>query len=197
MSYLTENILRKLEEFIASDSKEERTQRGKDGEFHYIPLSLKRFEIQLKSALAVYGKRPEQTLHFVDVGCGIGTKLIAASDYSFRGLKLSGVEKNARYVGIARKLLESAEVKAEIIQCDALTHDYAPYDLIYFYCPLCDPKKQAELEVRILTTAHKGALILPNLAKLSEPSWKKHTKCVFNPDSSSGGRVFRVNRTNP
>lgn len=105
---------------------------------------------------------------FIDVGCGIGSKVVLANALSFRA---HGIEITRRYVTIARKVVAKGQMgcvythginEPQIIQGNAFKHNYKPYDVIYFYCPMVDWQKQRVLEEHIVKTAKSGAYIIAN-----------------------------------
>lgn len=178
--YHLEGLVNSFEACLAADTKTSKEVSRKRGSYHYIPLSLEKFHSQVTDALTTHTLRHgtralSHTLKFIDVGCGVGTKVLYANDV-FRLLS-HGIEYNPRYVAQAKRLLKSnrppnGERAFEIILGDALTHNYRPYDLIYFYCPLSAPNLQTKLEKRILKTAKAGALILTNLRQGGDGVWK-------------------------
>lgn len=156
------NAMRALEQHIVGHTREYMDQRHAAGEFYYIPLVLDRFFQMLDAGLLALGERNHCT--WVDVGCGIGTKVILAQTcYTWSGITLTakGIEKDPRYVEIARKTTLEACGRDAIVEADALTHDYSPYDLIYFYRPLIDDLKQTALEKQIIETCKPGTVITP------------------------------------
>ena len=175
-------VLRAFENFIHQPllTQEEQDARAKTGAFPYIPLQLAPFLEQLFKARSIlnpdwvsqrYSTYPRPS--FIDVGCGIGTKVLIAKQFC---LDYYGIEINKKYVEVARKLL--GDYKKTILQGDARKHDYSPYDIIYFYCPMRvmykkdkkgnyssepDNRNEVALEQHIITTAKVGAIILANV----------------------------------
>lgn len=168
MSYLTENLLTRFEDLVANDSGDDISKRNKTGEFHYIPLPMEQFATQMEVLEGLMGAR-NSDLKFIDVGCGLGTKMVAAN--AILHCQVFGIEKDPKYVRIARQLLGGkgsryqSKIPSHAIRGDALKHSYKPYDIIYFYCPMLCDKLQVKLEQRIIATAKKGAYILANLKK--------------------------------
>jgi 2-polyprenyl-3-methyl-5-hydroxy-6-metoxy-1,4-benzoquinol methylase len=148
----------------------------KKGEYFYIPLSMDTFLSQLDFAITILDSRPGAASSvnpkFIDVGCGIGTKLVTAAQ---RGFDVYGVELDPRYVKIATRLLKVTSDEGyirrfdyKVFQSNAMRHDYSNYDVIYFYCPFSDHVKEKKLEERIVTQAKPGTIILANLRKATE-----------------------------
>lgn len=184
-SFQLEQLLGTFEDFVAGDTKQTEAKAQKKGSYHYIPLRLDRFVEQVADAIKILaiiaGNERDRAEHikFIDVGCGIGTKMLVAHD-AF-GLVPCGIEYNQRYVHRANQLLNTINRHGNkrmfvIIRGDAIKHDYAWYDLIYFYCPLSNEKLQIKLEERIIATAKPGALILTNLKKGDWKSWQEAGK---------------------
>ena len=156
-------------------NKKQSTKKTNKGEYPYIALPLSRFEEQMNAIPSNEGFLGRT---FVDVGCGIGTKLLIASRCGY-GYKVVGIECCKPYVDVARKLVS----EATIMHRDALYVDYAPFDVIYFYRPLRDSKVQRKLERRILNTAKVGAYIIANGADVRDgDGWgvtKYISHCIY------------------
>lgn len=172
-------LLRTLEKYIAGNlTPQEKERKKAAGEFEYIPLSVQEFETQCQLVRDLNLLKGKEA-HFLDVGCGIGSKVWLARQYFQRA---SGVEITSAYVETAREVLkvEAGGVywspkqggRGEIICADALTFNYAPYNIIYFYCPLLDYDKQMKLEMQIVKTAKVGTVFLANLKK-NHDLWAK------------------------
>jgi SAM-dependent methyltransferase len=107
------------------------------------------------------------SLSFVDAGCGLGHKLVLA--YALGFLKITGLEIDPLYCQkartICRNIKEHGRVfwhfEPEIKKEDIIQSDFSSYDVIYFYHPLSDDKKQTRFEKRVVDTAKKGAIIIP------------------------------------
>lgn len=143
----------------------------------YMPLDPDEFLRQLGEAFALWcqGNTSIYPPKFIDVGCGIGTKVLLAREAGFDAY---GIEMSPAYVEIARNLMERSprhgagggyrrEVPghlSKIILGDAVVADYSPYDVIYFFNPSWD--REHQLEQRILDTAKPGAIILANNPQL-------------------------------
>ena len=177
-AYTVERILKAYEQMVMGESHEDQNKRYEKGEYSYIPLELDNFGIQLQTAAGMV-KGP---IHFVDVGCGIGTKLITANEL-VRPAKVTGIEIHKPYVTVARNLVKSyAEHNAyslskfNVIEGDARTQSYKDYDIIYFYCPMSRPTLQQTLEHRIIRTAKKGAYIITNMKQGGDKLWEDNPK---------------------
>ncbi len=100
-------------------------------------------------------------LSFLDMGCGVGLKLVQAAEY-FE--VVHGVEYDSERAEVARSLIgKSRRVQDSAVQGDALTFDrYGRYDVIYAYKPLSDPELLQAMERRMIAQARPDTiLILP------------------------------------
>jgi hypothetical protein len=91
---------------------------------------------------------------FLDVGSGIGTKLLLAKELF--GLTAHGLEYDAEMVHHASSL------RRYTLRCDALTVHrsyYSSEDIIWLYRPFRDGFKQAQLEHLIFEHMKPGAII--------------------------------------
>lgn len=186
MTNYAEQAFAELEKFLTPVIDYNGTQeRMKKGEYPFIALPLWEFCKQME---VVSGFYPPYTTNkhkwdeeencykpveykkplFVDVGCGIGTKLVLAKQ--FYKFDLAGIECYPDYVKVARELVPYAK----IIEGNALDQDYSAYDVIYFYCPACNKDIQTKLEARIIETAKPGAYVLANMKMSGEKAWSSH-----------------------
>lgn len=134
-----------------------------------------------------------QKFRFVDVGCGIGTKVSLASHF----FDANGIELGDRYAKMAKEIAkkrrfhnygrhDEIETEKAIYKEDALAFPhYHRYDVIYFFRPMSNDKMQMELENKIYNDARPGAIIIPIFAigqrpkyirKLKTPSEQIHIK---------------------
>lgn len=134
-------------------------------ETHYgdIPLSgayfLNLLQAASRVALAQDRRGP---LRFLDVGCGGGSKVIAASamfDVAH------GIELDAACVNHAKAFLNRIGAEGpQITQADALQFgDYSSYDIIYFYRPMKAGHLALELEDRIVSQVAPGTILIAPL----------------------------------
>lgn len=150
-----------------------------DGRHGDIPLPMGRFLQLIRAAgrLLRALDRPEPW-SFLDVGCGLGLKLLAAQEVFDR---VEGVEITPATAARAKALLAAARrnrIAAEAtptpwltgtlprgrarIHCaDALGFDgYGAFDVIYAYRPIADAAPRHRLEQRIVAQARPGALLI-------------------------------------
>lgn len=133
-----------------------------DGRYPFIAFSTTQFISQLSIANKIRTDVYKSTYRgsFLDVGCGIGTKLLIAAEI----MDPFGVEINKKYIIVARRLVG----KNKVTLADALTYDgYRNHDVLYFYRPMSDYPKQRDLETKIAKDAKPGAIILANMSTLN------------------------------
>jgi SAM-dependent methyltransferase len=119
-----------------------------DGDLNYHPNAS--FSVlKFISNLRLIRRRCGEGARFLDVGCGLGSKVWLAQSLGFDAY---GLEINPKYVEVAKEC-----VGTEHIIChDGLTYqDYDRFDVIYFY----NPMPTDELESVILKTAKDGAIV--------------------------------------
>jgi len=90
---------------------------------------------------------------FLDVGCGIGTKMLLAREIF--GLDVAGIEASPVYAEQAKTL------GLDVLVIDAADFGgYDGYDLIWFYRPVRDPDLQAALEKAVWDQVAPGAVVI-------------------------------------
>ena len=121
----------------------------KDGSIKYVPYNYEDFDKELQLAVSYAdGKK------FLDVGCGIGDKLLIAREMF--GLDVIGIEIDKEYIKLAHKILDNV-----IIQEDVLNYSgYGLYDIVYMYKPFADKEKQTKLERLIESQMREGAILI-------------------------------------
>lgn len=169
-SHNVSGLLRACEAVLAADDAYQKSKRSKDGEFHYIPLDAIDFcqDFTMAAELSFYGGQAHPK--FIDVGCGIGSKLILAAScgahYGVSGHSIYGIEKDPRYLVVAKKLLAEAHVSgATLIKNDFFNLTFEDFDIVYFYGPLMDHEKEVKLEKLIVETIKPGAYIIGHYAR--------------------------------
>lgn len=153
------------------------------GRYKYIPLSIETFLSSIdvaKQVIDLYfpvGKQVRKK-KFLDVGCGIGTKLLLAGSQ----FETFGLEINSKYAEMARQLVDIGystcdckddkdcgfrHAKTHIFEGDALKFNrYDEFDVIYFYRPFQDDRKQRRLEAQIIEQAKEGAVVLAFMSSI-------------------------------
>lgn len=115
----------------------------------YIPFRVDQFIEGLIVAMAnAPGKR------FLEVGCGIGTKLMIASRM---GLDVAGIENREQYVAVAKHLCPEAAIEL----ADARWYGgYRGFDIVYSYLPLHDPAAELAYEARLMSEMRPGSVLI-------------------------------------
>lgn len=103
--------------------------------FPYQPTPMPDFIADLEIALTrATGRR------YLEVGCGLGTKMVIAQA---AGLEVHGIEAREQYAAMARYLCPEAKVEI----ADARYYGaYAAFDIVFCYRPLISEKGTAALE---------------------------------------------------
>lgn len=155
-----------LECFLSRTEDGVEEKAHKKGRYEFIPLNVDHF-IRLVSAAKKISQlvNPkawkgdcawERTCKFLEVGCGIGAKLLIARQL----FDAYGLEVQKSYVDKAR-MVNGKGNENLIIRKDALKfNDYGDYDIIYFWCPFRDHEKEVELERRIYEQASENTVII-------------------------------------
>jgi len=89
---------------------------------------------------------------FMDVGCGIGTKLAIAHHL---GWQVSGIEKHEPYARAARDLIPEASVQV----VDAFDCETFDADVVYMYRPMRSDHDQERLETHVLAHSRPGTVM--------------------------------------
>ena len=125
-----------------------------------IPSPMNLFSIMIGSAhricLVLKKQRP---LRFLDVGCGGGIKVLAATTcFDF----CDGLEYEKQTVTTGRQFLELLEIEqCKLIHGDALEFlNYQDYDVIYVHKPMMEIDKMVEMEEQIISQVKPGTVLL-------------------------------------
>jgi len=159
------------------------------GCFPDIGLANSQFLEHAHAAHRVFlAQRQRHPPRFLDVGCGVGLKVKAATEF-FR--HADGLEYDPGYVAGARALLDALDCNhCGVIAADAFTfEDYAAYDVIYFYRPMRDDALMAKLERHMVQSARPATILIAPYAGFSARSEALGCGHV-------GGQVF-VTQTGP
>jgi SAM-dependent methyltransferase len=119
-----------------------------DSDTRYYPnasFSVLRFITKLRRIQRLCGVGAK----FLDVGCGLGSKVWIAQELGFDAY---GIEINKQYAEIAEEFVGPHRI---ICQDGVLYPDYDQYDVVYFF----NPMPTSELEAAILKGAKQGAII--------------------------------------
>ncbi len=91
-------------------------------------------------------------LRSLEVGCGVGLKLLLANQLGFHA---AGVEINEKFVSVAKMIVPDAKIH----HGNALDFSYSGYDVIYLYCPFSNGEKERELELKILEESSPNTIL--------------------------------------
>jgi len=154
--------------------------------WNYIPYSHLRFYKQLKEVIENLGKRPKD-LRFLEMGCGLGTKLYIAAAWCKIGT-VHGLEINPAYCEIARHMITSASLppsttlrrgsrnksspSRQVFCGDVQEFDrYHEYDLIYTYGEIVG--KYYSVEQKVKRDMKPGAILLSAVLNCEMDYWEK------------------------
>ena len=129
------------------------------GHFSDIAMPIKSFDLMMGAAFRLMAARGRtQGLRFLDIGCGGGTKVLAATRYFDQ---CSGLEYDAGFAAAAQKTLAGLAPAARVIHGDALAYDgYGECDVIYAYRPITEDARLADLYARVVAQARPGTLLI-------------------------------------
>lgn len=103
-------------------------------------------------------------LKFLDVGCGVGNILLFANQCFFHRIDSFGIERDKELSLMARQFVGSYYDSEYVFNMDAFNFKkYQDFDIIYYYCPICDKKLQKKLEFLIEKKMKVGAYLIPFL----------------------------------
>lgn len=130
------------------------------GCFGDIPLP---FSVFFENALAarrvLLARRTKHGGRFLDIGCGAGMKVLAATRYFER---CHGIEFDPTFAAAARDLFDrTGKGQCGLTEGDALTYEgYGDFDVIYLFRPMRDPALLEQLEDRVIAQVPTGTLII-------------------------------------
>lgn len=157
------HIFRKTLNYIEmSYSQHDIQERTKDSSenYHYIPFPNDLFidlMLNLKSYLHKTGECNTSNHKFLEIGCGIGTKMIVVYNIMHISLEnVHGLEINSSLAEIARKI-----TRMTVFNEDANSFKkYNDYNILYYYCPIEDREKEIRLEKYIESHMRHGAYLV-------------------------------------
>lgn len=130
--------------------------------YGYIPLDVNMFICILGKAKKHLKKK---FATFLDVGAGTGSKLILAHQLFFPSeqIGLFQIDQKVEGIEVDKQLAKIAKATGfKIYEQDALTFKkYGEYDVVYFYRPFLNQKKQQQLEDTIYSQIKKGSIVIP------------------------------------
>lgn len=216
VSEALESFIARLEKKERSLSAE--ATPSESGRYSYVPLSrpvFMRILFAVKRLLGADFERRVPCAHcfsevtlrksFLDVGCGLADKVILANH---AGFEAHGLE-------VDPYLLETIQARHAFLECrtdryrrptgpaalsnevmtlypaDALRFRYGEFDVVYFYRPFSDLKKQAQLERRIFRQVKPGALVVALSGVTDPPDTCEELKNFGEIDIAATIRIFR------
>jgi SAM-dependent methyltransferase len=183
-----DNVIDKMEELLAKlkreqvktdiiqqalgffDSRVDMGWTATEGAYHYIPVDLHDFaaalvEIDdfLQADPAYKHKRLRyRPIRFLEVGCGIGRNLFIVKHSGALELEsVTGIDIAPHYIAQAKRFFFLSDQEALI--ADAMTFDYTPFDIVYFYRPFSDEALEARFERQLIKQLRPGAYIVGHL----------------------------------
>lgn len=146
--------------------------------FSYAPLDIQAFCAFLEQARKLADAPYERMPRFLDVGCGVGTKLVLARRFGFDAY---GIEACAGYAEAAKKVAEycgEPDAAEKVFHVDAFDMTcYDRYDVVYFSRLINDNARQAQLEQHIYKRLRPGALVIPVFTVPKKP-WTEYIELV-------------------
>ena len=135
-----------------------KTSNDISSEYPFVAMDTRQAYEQIRLARRYLLKStPHQLpLRFLDIGCGIGNILLLAELMDF---EVFGIEKDAASLSIARGLIGEGCVSRQDIW------DYTEageFDVVYYFRPFCEKKRQLAFEQRIEDSLKPGAILIAN-----------------------------------
>jgi len=176
--------LRTIDVFDSYFDNGKQTKELKDhGSFQYVSYNGRKFLDLLQKTLQTISIINEtQNTKFIDVGCGIGTKVFLASGMFSEA---HGIELDENYISVGLNIMKHSSVKFTdnilLMKKDALEFtNYVDYNVIYLYRPFHDDKKQNKLENKIASEAKENSVIISPLCNFYNLNEEIRPKMIFN-----------------
>ncbi len=127
-------------------------------EYPFVAMDTRQAYEQIRLARHYLLKsRPQQLpLRFLDIGCGIGNILLLAELMDF---EVFGIEKDTGSLSIACSLVGEESVGREDIWNYTKIGEF---DVVYYFRPFCEKKRQLLFEQRIEDSLKPGAILIAN-----------------------------------
>ena len=122
--------------------------------FDWDPLPLKDFLVVMRVAMAASRGR-----RFLDVGCGIGTKLAFMLGM---GWDVAGIDRHKPYLDAAGELCPGAALTC----ADARDVEFFDADIVYMYGPARDEPLRTEIERHVIERIAPGTVLVVPTRKL-------------------------------
>ena len=122
-------------------------------------------------------------VNFIDVGCGIGDKLLMARYFVDRIKSITGVEINAHTYNLGefftKQVRKWLNTPFTVIEGDAFDIDYEEYNLIYMFRPIAGNKRMCELYKHILETMPVDGMMI-EVMSMHEDDMKERVPVIEN-----------------
>lgn len=135
---------------VGTETKEE----NEKGNYEYVPYSHGYFA----KAMVHWSHKICSKVNFIDVGCGIGDKVVLANWFVSRIETVTGVELNLHTHNLGKFFIgdlwtnDTFPVPFNLIHANAFDVDFQPYNLIYLFRPIADHEKMQNLYLHIIDT---------------------------------------------
>jgi hypothetical protein len=181
-----------------ADSKDAKAKE--QSQYPYIPLHAPSF-----SALLDYiSKKYKHRKSFIDVGCGIGDKVLFAFlsrlfdechgiEYDIISYKIAAQTTGwemSNHIKSDKESKRYGNGNSFFIKGDAFDHDYSKYDTAYLYCPMSDGKMMKKLIGHIHTTQKSGSIICLFLDNFGVKRWAESKGIKIEYEKKSGAIII-------
>lgn len=131
-------------------------RRRKIGHYPFIMREMGGVMAMVIHVRKYFGSRTK-TPKFIDCGCGVGNVVLMAH---FAGFDAYGIEYDPVTLQRGRRLFKQFRVNPKkLFRGDILEYpNYADYDVIYCYCPMCNDEKEQAFENKVKLDMKVGAL---------------------------------------
>ena len=143
--------------------------------YSYIPYGNMLFIEIMKSVRSYLDRRKDDRYmyKFIDAGAGIGIKVIISSIMGFDSI---GLEYDDEVLELARKISGEMVIKQNIMTFK----DYDKYDIIYYYRPFKDMKKEIKFEKYVEDNMKVGSILIPIYKGYHDKKFYKRFKNINN-----------------
>ena len=104
---------------------------------------------------------------FIDVGCGVGTKMLIAAE--LLGLDAHGVERDPGMAAYARERQRGTTWLADALELPQ--EFWGAFDIVWMYRPFRDSGRQARLEQRVYAGMRPGAILAGGALEAFPRGW--------------------------
>lgn len=177
-----DSVLKSVFNYRSRGCEEKSEEETENGHYVYVPWDRNSFTYLVKEI-----QKKFKLKFFIDVGCGIGDKVILA--YFFGNFeKVTGIELNETTYHVAKYFVTKGmfdferyeeyykvkkdfkgwefpkerrvKIKREILNVNAFDHNFSEYDFIYMYVPIRDSKVMEKLYHKIFKEMPIGGIMI-------------------------------------